>query len=155
MPFITAFIFGLLAASLAVVLELTFFGSNTTAFNTQSVIILLGIVIIEESVKYLLLRQYAIRFLKESFLSLRETFIIGIAFGVGFAALETGLILWNDLMGPLSALVGIVALHSITSSLFALSLLSGLRRHPRLAPAVYLAALAIHALYNALLAPSF
>ncbi len=153
MPLITILLFGILAASFALIFELLLPGldpaslmSSETLFP-QTLIILLGIALIEESSKYIFLRQYALRFLLAKQLLAKNIFLLGISFGVGFSTLEILLIQNEMLAFPYLAALGTACLHIATSIIFAFSLLSSVeKRFPSFL--VLLIALLLHTLYN-------
>lgn len=146
----TALIFGILAGSLALVIELValnFTGSftyspllpNFAAFSTVALAAL-----IEESARFLLLRQYVVRFLSESAPSWQAILAMGTLFGLGFATIELALILSQE-SAPLMALVGIVLVHITLSALFLFCLLRK-RSFPTFL--VLFSGFALHLCYN-------
>lgn len=148
MLFIIAFAFGFLAACSAALLEMALLGSNTTSFSTQGLATLLGVAIIEELAKYLFLWQYGRRFFQTVATSIRHTAMVGLSFGGGFAGLEILFILWNDSIGPLGFLFGIITLHIVTTLLLSAFLFSTRRTDSKRALLIMCAAIAIHTLYN-------
>lgn len=146
----TALIFGVLAGSLALVIELValnFTGSFTYSpllpnFAALSTITLTAL--IEESARFLLLRQYVVRFLSESALSWQAILAMGTLFGLGFATIELTLILSQE-SAPSIALIGIVLVHVTLSVLFLFCLL---RSRSLGALLVLFSGFALHLCYN-------
>lgn len=167
-PLFTAAIFGLLAAFLAVIIEIVtsisplalqldsakYIGLSSQYWLTWKgllpLIILAGI---EESVRFIFLRQFIIHYrVSDDPFSLKEKILLGLAFGIGFSSLEAFLILsggdWR-LVGP--ELSGIIMLHTAMSLIFSFLLL----RHPSSKPNKYSVtllvlglAIVLHTLYN-------
>jgi len=170
MPFIVIILFGALAASFALILELlavslfslsgqTLFVSIPSAlggtFSLETLPILLGIAFIEEASKYTFLRQYARRLLTHTEISLNHTLILGTLFGLGFTLLETFFLMNAPALPPFSVLLGIASVHIATSIAFALFLftfsnLSQQEPNKRSFSALSLlsAAILFHTLYN-------
>lgn len=153
MPYITVFLFGILAATFALIVELLLPGwhladlmiSGTLDFTV--LVALLGVALIEEGFKYIFLRQYALRFLPEKKVLIRDALLLGVSFGIGFSAIEMLLI-----QSEMSALYGFAPLgtagiHITTSVLFAVALCSPLRKH-FLSSFALAAAVIFHTLYN-------
>lgn len=149
----TALIFGILAGSLALVIELValnFTGSFTYSpllpnFAALSTIALTAL--IEESARFLLLRQYVVRFLSENAPSWQAILAMGTLFGLGFATVELALILSQD-SAPLIGLIGIVLVHVALSVFFLFSLLRQ-RSFPALL--VLFLGFVLHLCYNLIL----
>ncbi len=153
MPLITILLFGMLAASFALIFELLLSGVNpafliiSETLTFKTLVALLGIALLEEVSKYIFLRQYALRFLLAKKLLAKNIFLLGISFGVGFSALEILLIQNEMLAFPYLASLGTACLHIATSIIFAFSLLSSAEK--RFPPfLVLLIALLLHTLYN-------
>lgn len=158
---ITLIVFGILAASLALLAEL-FVASFTPAISLTlestlsfgAFLTLLGAAIIEEVSKYLFLHQYAKRFSAPFVPSVKRSLSLGALFGIGFAAPEIFLATGVFLSSPALTFPSMLAVHVATSIIFALFLFSAL--YQRLAVpkkrlfASYLVASAIllHTLYN-------
>lgn len=151
--FLTAFIFGVLAASLALLTELVVLNIggalrySATLPNFENLATLAVAVAIEEGARYLLIRKYVERFLAGTIPSLPRALLAGGAFGLGFASLELGLLLGSGALGsiPLVALSGVLLIHILMSLLYTLSL----TRHIKLAPLpAFILGLLIHLGYN-------
>lgn len=164
-PLFTAAIFGLLAAFLAVIIEIVtsisplalqldsakYIGLSSQHWLTwKGLLPLILLAGIEESVRFVFLRQFIIHYrVSDDPLSLKEKILLGIAFGVGFSSLEAFLILsggdWR-LVG--TELSGIIMLHTAMSIIFSFLLL----RHPASKHFVTLLvlglAIVLHTLYN-------
>lgn len=150
---VSAFIFGVLAASLALLSELVVLNIggalrySAALPNFESLATLALAVAIEEGARYLLVRKYVERFLTGTAPSLSKALLAGGTFGLGFASLELGLLLGSGALGtvPLAPLGGLLLIHVLLSLLYTLSL----TRHIRLAllPALMLGLL-IHLGYN-------
>lgn len=151
--FFTALIFGILAGSLALVIELValnFTGSFTYSpllpnFAALSTIALAAL--IEESARLLLLRQYVVRFLSENTPSWQAILAKGALFGLGFATIELALILSQE-SAPLMALIGIVLVHTTLSTFFLFCLL---RKHSFPTFLVLFSGFVLHLCYNLIL----
>ncbi|OGI15039.1 MAG: hypothetical protein A3E38_03295 [Candidatus Moranbacteria bacterium RIFCSPHIGHO2_12_FULL_54_9] len=158
MPFIFAIIFGALAGSFALILELVTLPGDALItgpsqyFAFGSIFTLLGVALIEETSAYLFLRQYALRYFPGTLASVRATLLSGLLFGIGFASLEIALILWNSSGWLVWPLFGILFIHIVTSLIFALFLLYFSQKRPWFAPAPIAGALVLHTLYNAIIA---
>ncbi|MDO8566063.1 MAG: PrsW family glutamic-type intramembrane protease [Candidatus Moranbacteria bacterium] len=170
MPFIVIILFGALASSFALILELlsvsllslpdqtlftaipfTFDG----VFSLESFFILLGIAFIEETTKYIFLRQYSLRFFARGGTSFNHSLILGTLFGLGFAILETLFVLNTSTLHSSFAVPGILGLHIATSIAFALFLFSPSNSSPQEPKkrqfgslSLISAALVFHTLYN-------
>ena len=158
MPFIVALIFGALAGSFALALELVALPGDALItdpsqyFAFNSIFTLLGVALIEETSAYLFLRQYALRYFPNTLANIRETLLIGILFGIGFASLEIALILGSGSEWLFWPICGILFIHTVTGLIFALSLLYFSQKRPWFAPAPIAGALVLHTLYNAIIA---
>src|SRR3989344_667132 len=170
MPFIVIILFGALAASFALILELlavslfslsgqTLFVSIPSAlggtFSLETLPILFLIAFIEEASKYIFLRQYARRLLPHTEISLNHTLILGALFGLGFTLLETFFLMNASALHSFSTLLGTASVHMATSIAFALFLFSfsspslqWLKRRPFSALSLISAAVLFHTLYN-------
>lgn len=154
MPFMTIFLFGILAASFALIIELLLFVlmpaslmiSETLAFT--NLFALLGVALIEEVSKYIFLRQYALRFLSEKKLLIRNALLLGVSFGIGFSALEIVLIQNEMSRFPGLEPLGTAGVHIITSSMLASILLSAVTKRVSSGLIILVAAILLHALYN-------
>lgn len=139
MPFIVIILFGALASSFALILELlamslfslsdqSFLASIPFAidgvFSLKTLLILLLIAFIEEASKYLFLRQYARRFFVYTAAAIKNSLILGVLFGLGFTILETLFLLNASAIHLFSALLGTASVHIITSAALALFLFS-------------------------------
>lgn len=153
MPFITIFLFGILAAIFALIIELLLFGfipdslmiSETLAFT--NLVTLFGIALIEEVSGYIFLRQYALRFLSEKKWLAQDPLFLGVSFGIGFATLEI-LLIQNEMSKlPELAALGTAGIHIITSSMFAFTLFSSTTKHLS-SGLILVAATLLHTLYN-------
>lgn len=164
-PLFTATIFGLLAAFLAVIIEIVtsisplalqldsakYIGLSSQYWLTwKGLLPLILLAGIEESIRFVFLRQYIIHFrVGDELFSLKEKILLGLAFGVGFSSLEAFLILngsdWR-LVGP--EFSGIIILHTAMSLVFSFLLL----KHPaskRLITLLVIGlAIVLHTLYN-------
>jgi RsiW-degrading membrane proteinase PrsW (M82 family) len=119
---ITAFIFGTLSAFFAVIFEIITldlsrihdYSSITLAFS--SLALLIAVALIEESAKYLFLRQYLFRSFETITLSLKQAITLGLGFGFGFSALEATVILSGNLgTDSVRGLISIFLVHIITT----------------------------------------
>lgn len=130
LTFITALFFGILAASLALIAELVLltgapvFLTIPETSSPKTLLSLIGIACIEETAKYILLRQYIVRFLPAKTLLAQSPLVLGISFGIGFSILEILLIQKITSTLPALASLGIISLHIITSGVLALTLCS-------------------------------
>lgn len=149
-------IFGLLAASMAVIIEIITLGAPgvtsypLSAINFSSIFALLAVAIVEEGTKYIFLRQYIRRFLQDRAPSLKTAVALGFAFGLGFASLEIAFILFDTTKAGVALwpLTGILSLHIATSILLATVLSRTLKSSLfTLAPALG-SVIGIHVLYN-------
>jgi len=148
-----ALIFGILGASLALVIELVVLnlgGSLSYSpllpnFSNLSTLVLVAV--IEEAARYLLLRQYIVRFLANTEPLWRQTLLIGILFGSGFASIELAL-LFGQGATPLVPAFGIALVHIALSLLFASSLTKKL---PFPALSIFVSGVLIHLAYNTVL----
>lgn len=170
MPFIVIILFGALASSFALILELlsaslfslsdqTFFTAIPFAldgaFSFKTVFILLSIACIEEASKYIFLRQYSLRFFPRAGTSFNNSFILGTLFGLGFALLETLFVLNTSTFHSSFTVPGILGVHIATSIAFALFLFSSSTPSPQEpkkrqfgALSLISTALIFHTLYN-------
>lgn len=156
MSYLTIAIFGLLAASMAVIIEIITLGApGVTSYpisviNFSSVFSILAVASVEEGTKYLFLRQYIRRFLKDRALSLKTAALLGFAFGLGFASLEIAFILFGAPKAGMAVwpLVGILTLHTVTSILLAVVLSRSLKSRLFTPLGVLGSVIGIHILYN-------
>lgn len=125
--FFTALIFGALAGSLALIIEIVVLnvsGSLTTASSgadfTNLAIVALA-VLIEEITRLLFLRQFFKRFLATVTPTWPALCFIGLCYGLGYATLELGLIVGQGATA-FFGLAGIVLVHTALSVFFAFSL---------------------------------
>ena len=152
------FIFGLLGACFALIIELIVLdpsalsGEMTFTFTLSGLAVLFAAALIEEVSKYLFLRQYLLRFLASASLNIRQILTAGCFFGIGFASLEMILALYGEIeTSPLPGLIGIFSIHTLTSLVIVFLL-----RHPekRLSTGFFVPialAVIIHLLYNSIL----
>lgn len=162
MPLIIIILFGILSASFSLFIELIAFslsmlsGSLSSAFSpfafegtfsAMTLFSLLGVALIEETSKYIFLRQYALRYLREMSTSVRGALLLGTLFGLGFASLETFLTVQTGIGTPVFSLFGTAGIHIVTSLIFASYLLRFSRR-PFLAPGLIATTVVLHTLYN-------
>ena len=163
--FFIAFIFGLLAAFLAVIIEIVtavsplalkldsarHVGLYTQYWLTWSgllpLVLLAGI---EESVRFVFLRQLILRFRPSDAPSgPLEKIFLGIAFGLGFSSLEIFLILGNtESTSPGLELAGIVMLHIVMSTILSFLLLSNHSKKRFVTAFVLALTILLHTLYN-------
>lgn len=156
--FLTAFIYGLLAASLALIVEVVTLDlrsglqfSLSQPELTQFFTLVLA-VIIEEGCRLLLLTQYAKRyFTVTQSLDLRTILQAGLFFGLGFATPELLMILGatGRQNYPILPVGGITLVHTALSLLYALSLGNKLRFGPWI---IVVLGVLLHFAYNAFLA---
>jgi hypothetical protein len=116
--YLTVFIFGILGGSLALLIELATLDLHHIlefpfTFSLSSFIVLALAAAIEESTRYLLLRQYLRSFLLSGPLPWQKIFLIGTFFSMGFASLELFLILRMGNGIPLRAF-GIAFVHFLS-----------------------------------------
>lgn len=146
----TALIFGVLAGSLALIIELVFLNMNGSLSTAPvppdftNLAILTAAVLIEEVARMLFLHQFSRRYFAAASPTKIALILIGLLYGLGYATLELGLILSQG-GAPFKSLVGIVAIHSILSLLFVFSLSGKLRFSLLWAFAL---GSALHLLYN-------
>ena len=152
------FIFGLLGACFALIIELialdpgVLSGGMVFTFTLSGLVVLAALAFIEEVSKYLFLRQYLLRFFTNVSPNSRQVLTLGCFFGIGFASLEMLLVLNGQTdNSPLLGLMGVFSLHIATSLIIVFFL-----RHPEkrsfssfLAPIAL--AVALHLLYNSIL----
>lgn len=169
MPLIVIILFGTLASSFALILELLavslFSISDQTlfatipfafegAFSLKVLLILLCVAFIEETSKYAFLRQYAGRFFVRTETSQSSALLLGTLFGLGFALLEIFFLLNTSVTPPFFTLSGTAFVHIATSVVFALSLfpLSNTSQEPKKyrygALSLISAMVVFHMLYN-------
>ncbi len=119
---LTTFIYGLLAASLALIVEVATLDFSTGSHFTRLITLILA-VLIEESCRLLLLNQYTKRFFTEV-PPLKNILFIGLFFGLGFTAPELLMILgeYNHNTHLLLPILGIPAVHITLSLLYILTL---------------------------------
>ncbi len=159
MSFITIILFGGLAASFSLIIEILtsvlFPVSQTIALGLSpalsftTFLAFLSIAGIEELSKYIFLRQYAKRFLSDFPSAITKSVLLGISFGLGFAALEIFLIWYNLTRLPLWALFGSAGLHIFTSVVFTVFLFSVAQKRFTRETLIALAIFS-HLLYNVL-----
>lgn len=153
MPFIAIILFGILASCFALILELIVAGAPSVSFvftetlSFKILLILFGIAFIEETSKYIFLRQYTSRFFVTSRAALGSATILGASFGIGFAMPEIFLIQYGMTEAPILALLGTASLHIATSIAFAIAILS-FAKNRLSAPILVSAALLLHMAYN-------
>lgn len=155
--FLTAFIYGLLAASLALIFEVVAFdfksGLNFSLSEPSftDFLPLLLAVIIEESSRLLLVTQYARRFFVSDDISLNTVLLTGLFFGLGFTTPECLLIFWETGHGnyPFLPVLGIALVHITLSLLYILTLGKKLGLNPW---TVVFLGISLHLIYNTLLA---
>ncbi len=162
---VTVFIFGLLAAFLAVIIEIVtsisplalkldsahHVGLASQYWLTwQGLLPLVLLAGIEESIRLLFLRQYFLRFrTEEGVLSRAEKLLVGITFGIGFSSLEAFLILsGTELRLVGRELLGIIMLHTAMSLLFTFLLLKHPARKRFVTFSILGCAIILHTLYN-------
>jgi hypothetical protein len=162
--FVTVFIFGLLAAFFAVIVEIatsvnplaltlgTFRQFESYAdylLSFTGIPLLILIAGIEELSRYVFLRQYALRFIFEpEALTRKQKALLGIFFGLGFSSLEIFLLFQTEDQTPLLPLSGIVLVHVVLSVLFAFSLLRNTPKRTLSTLLVLGLAILFHTLYN-------
>lgn len=154
MPFIAIILFGILAASFALALELLATGLSSVSLvsletlSFKVALVLSGIALIEEVSKYIFLRQYALRFFATNKSAIKNAVLLGAGFGIGFAAPEIFLMQSGAIASPAMAFIGTAGLHMATSSAFAITLFSFSER--RFSSFLILsAAILLHLFYNA------
>lgn len=153
MPFIAIILFGILSSCFALILELIVAGAPFVSFvftetlSFKILLILFGIAFIEETSKYIFLRQYASRFFTTSRAAIGSATILGASFGIGFAIPELFLIQYGMAEAPILALLGTASLHIATSIAFAIAILS-FAKNRFSAPILVSAAMLLHTLYN-------
>lgn len=155
MPLVIIVLFGILAASFALILEtlgasLFSLSPQIGGFSLKALLVLLSVAFIEESSKYIFLRQYAQRFFTRVRPVLKGSFLLGTLFGIGFALLEAFFLLNIAAPHPFFIFLRTAAVHIITSVAFALFIFSSLnpsewRFSPR---SLVLFAIIFHTLYN-------
>lgn len=161
MPFVILFIFGLLAASFALILELlvvslfSLTGYSAFSFFTfapehpvllHSLVTLFCFAFVEEASKLALLKQFTLRFSEKLPLSTATILLSGIVFGSGFATAEIALAVTLTSIPSPSALVGAVGIHLLTGCLFAFAFFSHTRRFSPIIAIIL--AVVLHTLYN-------
>ncbi|MGK2848679.1 MAG: hypothetical protein ACSLEX_01255 [Minisyncoccota bacterium] len=147
-----AFVFGLLSACGALVLELLLIEDSSDILATftlsfTGILPVLSMVLIEELSKFIFLRQYIRSCSHLSKTTLRHPFPAGIGFGIGFASLEILLMLNTIHSVPWQSLLSITALHILTSN----TLLVTLRLNARYSLLAFFGlflAITMHAVYN-------
>jgi|GEM_PF-2544337 len=170
MPFIVIILFGALAASFALILELLavslFSVSGQALFapipftfgetlSLETLLILLCVAFIEETSKYLFLRQYAKRLFTNIEIPINHALILGTLFGLGFTLLEAFFLMNVSAAHPFLTLLGTASVHIATSIAFALFLFSSPspslqwpKRYRFSALSLISAAVLFHTLYN-------
>jgi RsiW-degrading membrane proteinase PrsW (M82 family) len=156
--FFSAFIFGFLAAALALVLELiliapaSFSETVGLSWSIKGLAVLAIIAVIEETCKYLLLSRYLLRFARDSTSRTAQALLIGTFFGLGFAALELSLAYRaTDLPHSGLGFFGIALLHIATSLALVFLMNRSEQRTLRGVIAPLGIATGIHLLYNILI----
>lgn len=124
MPFITILIFGALASCFALIFEFIFLSPVASIYQPFTLTLattlsLLALACIEEVSKYLFLRQYAIRFSKDTVITSQKIFLFSIFFGIGFSLLEIFLSSQNGITTPFLPMFGRTLLHIGTSFILA------------------------------------
>lgn len=155
MPLIIIVLFGILAASFALILEtlgasLFSLSTQIEGFSFKTLLVLLSIAFIEESSKYIFLRQFAQRFIARIQPTPKNALLLGVLFGIGFSLLETFFLLNIAGSHPFLAFLKTTTVHIITSIIFALFLFpstnpSKWRFSPR---SLVLFAIIFHTIYN-------
>lgn len=119
---LTVFIFGLLAASFALVVELvalnlsSLHDYSSLAFDFSNLGILATAALIEEGSKYLFVRKYLARFFAGITLDTLKLLVIGFFFGAGFATIEVAFALsGNPAQSDLLRILATALLHIATS----------------------------------------
>lgn len=153
MSLATIVIFGALSASFALLLEIGILslGDITTptfvAPRLSDFFTLFAASLIEEFSKFLFLLQYTRRFFATLSPSLWGMLLLGLLFGIGFSIPEFALALSTS-PDSLLPLVGIMALHIVTSMIIA-TLVLYRRSRSLIELALFLgSAVALHFLYN-------
>ncbi|PIX90141.1 MAG: hypothetical protein COZ29_01535 [Candidatus Moranbacteria bacterium CG_4_10_14_3_um_filter_45_9] len=128
MPFITIILFGALAGSLALIIELpmmnlSFFPVTLEGtFSSGILLSFLLLAIIEELSKYIFLFRYRRYILYENTLTLSLSLLSAILFGIGFSSLEIIFASQNTTTVSLFPIMRTLSLHIGTSLLFIYSL---------------------------------
>lgn len=154
LSFVAVILFGTLAASFALALEL--FAESLSpvpvtldgAFSIATFLAIAGIAAIEEISKYVFLRQYALRFSAHIEPALTASIVLGALFGIGFAAIE--IVIAAAMTVPYSPLpfLATASIHITTSVAFAVFLLTPATPRRFSAPWLIVSAILLHALYN-------
>jgi len=154
MPFITLLLFGILSACFALLFEVGILSIGKFTDPTFSPIEFTGIftlflvAAIEEISKFAFMRQYTKRFLSLGSIDMKTVLVLGFLFGLGFAIPEIALSFQFLSLPSLLPLVGVLALHIVTSILFAFFII---RKKDALFPSflpVFGLIITIHLLYN-------
>jgi hypothetical protein len=156
MPVIAIILFGILAASFALALELLATGLSSVSLSSletlslKALLILAGIALIEEASKYVFLRQYASRFFVAGIgkPALLTASLLGAGFGIGFAVPEIFFLYSGAIASPALAFIATAGLHLATSIAFAISIFSFSERRFS-AFLILSAAILLHLSYNA------
>ncbi len=163
LPSITLVVFGALAASFALLLELLVASLSSVPialegkFSFMVLLVIVGIAIIEEMSKYIFLRQYVRRFFTHTNPTLQTSLILGALFGTGFAAIETAIAAAMPLPYSPLPFLATASIHITTSVAFAVFLLTSAAPRQSDAPAVrqhfpaswlIASAILLHTLYN-------
>lgn len=153
----TVFIFGLLAASFALLLELVILNLSSlhdyssVPFDFSNLSILALAALIEEGSKYLFVRTYLSRFFEGLNIDPLKLLALGAFFGAGFAAIEVTLSLSGNPDPSSSDLLHILAtavLHVATSLVILFFLKDAARRSLGALFLPLSLAFALHMLYN-------
>lgn len=160
MRYVSVFLFGILSAGFALLLELLLIGFGivsesslnnllsgmTKATTTLSPLILFASA--EEIARFLFVRQYARRFPFTEETKKTSLLLLGILFGAGFSSLEIILGLQDLPTDARSGLFGVLAVHAFFSVLFFFYFFS--RKEKSLWKNVSILSLAVslHTLYN-------
>lgn len=151
-------IFGVLSASFALLIELTVLNLgalhryDSLTFDFSSLTLLALVAVIEESSKYLFLRQYLLRFFSGTPLRQNQVLGLGLSFGAGFASLEVAFSLSGGATeNSLFWLLGNLLLHSATGLIILFFLKYDEKRLLSAAAIPLALSIVIHLLYNSAL----
>lgn len=163
MSLITAFIFGLLSAAASTIVEasalsLSYFSDYTFAtsplafigdFSLITLLTFIGIAAVEETAKFIFLRQYAVRFYSNATIDRRKVWVSGTLFGLGFVAFEI-LLAFSGSFRLTAFFLGSILLVHITTCLAFASYLFRRGPYPPLLPPLflYLSLVGFHTLCN-------
>ncbi|MEI8096938.1 MAG: PrsW family glutamic-type intramembrane protease, partial [Candidatus Moraniibacteriota bacterium] len=160
MPFITILIFGALAGSFALVLELLtmslfslpFAMEEIFSFSTFFIFLLLAC--IEEISKFIFLNRYKKYSLLKNSQTISSFITLAILFGIGFSSLETILSFQDISLLSLSSILKTLLLHISTSLLFVYFIFYKKERKPIVHSVnlwLILSTIFIHLIYNIIL----